>query len=86
MLPYREGRTFAIQFYDPGFGKPEKAIYDVTGSEFLTGSDGSKIDCWVMQHKFEIPAGGGGTQRFWISKRSHEVLKEEDKNAERLSL
>ncbi|HEY6118776.1 MAG TPA: hypothetical protein VIV66_02395 [Pyrinomonadaceae bacterium] len=79
LLPYREGRRFAIQFYDPGFGKPEKAIYDVTGSEALTGSNGSKIDCWVMQHKFEVPSGGSGMQRFWISKRKHEVLKEEDK-------
>ncbi|HYX30744.1 MAG TPA: hypothetical protein VE863_19565 [Pyrinomonadaceae bacterium] len=79
LLPYKNGRTFAIKFYDPGFGKTENAMYDVTGSEVLVGSDGRKIDCWVMQYKFEIPSRGSGTQRFWISKRSHEVLKEEDR-------
>jgi len=31
-----------------------------------------------MEHKFEVPAGGSGTERLWISKRTHEVLKEED--------
>jgi hypothetical protein len=78
LLPYKDRRTFVIKFYDPGAGKSRDATYDVTGSEFLVASDGSKIDCWVMQHRFEIPSGGSGTQRFWISKRTHQVLKEED--------
>ena len=68
-----------IKFYDPGFGKPTDAKYDVTGSDSLLGSDGSRIDCWVMQHTFEIPSAGNGTQRFWILKRTDEILKEEDK-------
>jgi len=79
LLPYKEGRRFVIKFYDPGFGKPQDAKYDVTGSESLIGSDGSRIDCWVMQHNFETSSGGNGTQRFWISKRTHEILKEEDR-------
>src|SRR2546421_293102 len=66
----------ARKFYDPGFGKAQDATYQVTGSEFLVSSDGNKIDCWVMEHKFEVPAGGSGTERLWISKRTHEVLKE----------
>jgi len=78
LLPYKQGRTFIIKFYDPGFGKAKDATYQVTGSKFLVSSDGNKIDCWVMEHKFEVPAGGSGTQRLWISKRTHEVLKEED--------
>src|SRR6266404_4320659 len=78
LLPFKQGRTFVIKFYDPGFGKAKDAAYQVTGSEFLVSSDGNKIDCWVMEHKFEVPAGGSGTQRLWISKRTHEVLKEED--------
>lgn len=78
LLPYQEGRLFVINFYDPGFGKPKAAEYRVVGSEPLTGSEGSKIDCWVMEHTFEIATGGNGKQRFWISKRTHEVLKEED--------
>ena len=78
LLPYRDGRTFVIRFYDPGFGKSQNASYHVTGTESLIGSDGNRIDCWVMEHKFEIPSGGNGTTLFWISKRTHEVLKEED--------
>jgi len=78
LLPYKQGRTFIIKFYDPGFGKAQDATYQVTDIEFLVSSEGNKIDCWIMEHKFEVPAGGSGTQRLWISKRTHEVLKEED--------
>ena len=39
-----------IKFYDLGFGKSQDAKYDVTGSESLIGSDGSRIECCVMQH------------------------------------
>ena|SRR5437868_6161951 len=49
-----------------------------TESESLVGGDGHRIYCWVMEHKFDVPAGGSGTQRFWISQRTNEVLKEED--------
>jgi hypothetical protein len=31
-----------------------------------------------MEHEFAIPSAGSGTERLWISKRTHEVLKEED--------
>ena len=78
LLPYREGRRLEIEFFDPGFGPTKNAIYDVAGSEPLVSSDGARIDCWVMLRKSEIPTGGSATQRFWISKNSHEVLKEED--------
>ena len=30
----------------------------VTGNGYLAASDGSKIDCWVMQHKLDSYAGG----------------------------
>jgi hypothetical protein len=75
MLPYKENRTFLINYYDPGFGKPEEVPYTVTGSDLLTDRGGAKIDCWILEH------GGDnkyGTQRFWISKKTREVLKEED--------
>lgn len=78
LLPYKDGRTFIVNFYDPGFGRAKNATYTVTGSESLVGSDGSKIGCWIMEHKSDLPSGGSATQRFWISKRTHEVLKEED--------
>ena len=78
LLPYKNGRTLVVNFYDPGFGKAQQAAYKVTGSELLIASDGNRIDSWMMEHKFDVPSGGSGIQRFWISKRSHEVLKEED--------
>jgi hypothetical protein len=76
MLPYKEGRTFMINYYDPGFGKPVEVPYTVTGSDVLTGRDGGKIDCWVLAHTDE-----NGTERFWIAKKNQEVLKEEDHGA-----
>jgi len=76
LLPYKDKRTFAINFYDPGFGKAEDVMYTVTGSEILTDHYGKKIDCWVLSHD---DAGNPGTyERFWIAKATKEVLKEED--------
>lgn len=76
VLPYKEGRTFMINYLDPGFGKAEQVAYSVTGSDVLTDSYGRQIDCWVLNHS--EPAG---TETFWIAKKTHEVLKEEDKGA-----
>jgi len=73
MLPYKENRTFIINYYDPGFGKPEPVAYTVTGSDLLIDRGGASIDCWLLEHTDEH-----GTEKFWISKRSREVLKEED--------
>ena len=73
MLPYKENRTFLINYYDPGFGAPEEVPYTVTGSAPLTGRSGEIIDCWVLEH-----GDANGSERFWISKKTREVLKEED--------
>jgi hypothetical protein len=73
MLPYKENRTFMINYYDPGFGKPAEVPYSVTGSDILTDRGGASIDCWVLEHGDE-----NGTEKFWISKKTREVLKEED--------
>jgi hypothetical protein len=73
MLPYKENRTFMINYYDPGFGKPVEVGYRVTGSEVLTDRGGASIDCWTLEHGDE-----NGTEKFWISKKTREVLKEED--------
>lgn len=74
MLPYKENRTFLINYYDPGFGKPVEVPYTVTGTDRLVSRDGEKIDCWILEHGDE-----NGTERFWIAKKSREVLKEEDR-------
>ena len=79
LFPYKAGRVFKVNFYDPGAGESKIAEYTVTGSEFLTGSGGERIDSWIMERKSEIPSGGTYVQRFWISKKTQEVLKEEDK-------
>ena len=76
LLPYKENRTFAINYYDPGFGKAEDVMYTVTGSDLLTDQDGKKVDCWVLNN---IDTSHPNTyERFWISKKTKEVLKEED--------
>ena len=76
LLPYKENRNFKINFYDPGFGKAQEVLYSVTGSDSLINSAGEKIECWTLETKFT--QNGGGYQKFWVSKKKREVLKEED--------
>jgi len=73
LLPYKEGRTFMINYYDPGFGKTEIVAYSVTGSAVLVDGDGQNVDCWVLNH-----TEAAGSETFWIAKKTKEVLKEED--------
>ncbi|MBS1525394.1 MAG: hypothetical protein JST19_07085 [Bacteroidetes bacterium] len=77
MLPLAAGKTFVINFYDAGLSPPEYVTYKVTGSEVLSMLDNQKLDCWVI-----LTEGNNGnthyTQTFWISKKNHEFLKEED--------
>ncbi len=76
LLPFKEYRTFKINFYDPGSGPSQEVFYTVTGSEALQVSGGNKVDCWVLEHR--LTDGSGGYQKFWVSKKGHEVIKEED--------
>jgi hypothetical protein len=73
MLPYKENRTFVINYYDPGFGKPAEVPYTVTGSSELIDRGGASVDCWILEH--DEP---DATEKYWISKKTREVLKEED--------
>ena len=75
MLPYKTGRSFLMPFYDPGFGEPANEIYSVIGSETLIEHDGEKTDCWILNIEFTSQPG---YQRFWISKKNQQILKEED--------
>lgn len=70
ILPYKEGVTFKINFYDPGFSAPQYVAYTVTGSAQLIGYNDQKIDCWLLKH-----TSGTNTEIFWISKATKEVLK-----------
>lgn len=77
ILPYKEGVTFKINFYDPGFGPPRYEAYSVVGSGFLTGYNNQKIDCWLLKHG-SLPRN---QEIFWISKQTREVLKLEQEFA-----
>lgn len=71
ILPYRNGVTFLIPFYDPGTASGLKEVaYTVTGSKELIGYDDQKIDCWILVHESK-----GNKEVFWISKKTKEVLK-----------
>jgi len=78
ILPYKDNRTFVINYYDPGFGKAEEVMYTVTGSDFLISRDGEKVNCWVLNHYNDDKLPEKGYERFWIAKKTNEVLKEED--------
>ncbi len=75
MFPYKQNRRFRVNFYDPGSVGPQIAEYVVTGSDKIRDSSGENIDCWTMEYRSEKFKS---VQKFWISKKTREVLKEED--------
>ena len=77
MLPLAADKAFAINFYDAGSGLPRYALYTVSGSEVLKTLDNKEVDCWKLVTEGSN-AGKSYRQVFWISKKSHEFLKEED--------
>ncbi|MEP7322711.1 MAG: hypothetical protein ABI761_12365 [Saprospiraceae bacterium] len=70
ILPYKEGKTFLIPFYDPGSPAPKLESYTVSGSAVLDGYNDQKITCWLLTHESK-----GNKEIFWISKKTKEVLK-----------
>lgn len=77
MLPLAAGKTFAINFYDAGLDPPAYVNYSVTGSETITTLNNEKVDCWVLTTKGDYK-GTKYSETYWISKKAHEFLKEED--------
>lgn len=77
MLPLAAGKIFVINFYDAGSGKPNYVKYSVTGGEVINTYDNQKIDCWKLYTESDFK-GQRATQTFWISKKGHEFIKEED--------
>lgn len=71
MLPYKKNVNFLIPFYEFGYDKPKEILYKVTGEEKFT-YNGNSINCWVLEHNEE-----GNQEKFWISKKTFEVLKME---------
>ena len=78
MLPLAAGKSFLINFYDAGLDPPKYVLYSVTGSETLSLMDGAKTDCWKLYTEGTDPRGGKYSETYWISKKGHEFLKEED--------
>lgn len=76
LLPLKEGKAFVINFYHPGSkGGPGWYNYSVTGSEKIAAINGEKIDCF----KLSIDYGNNrGNSTWWLSKKTHEVLKMEE--------
>lgn len=71
VLPYKQGVTFVIPFYDPGTSSPLQSVaYTITGTAQLTGYNNQQIDCWLMVHEEK-----GNKEVYWISKKTREVLK-----------
>jgi hypothetical protein len=77
MLPLANGKTFAINFYDAGLDPPAYINYKVIGSELIATLDNQKVDCWKLFCEGES-RGMHYTETYWISKKNHEFLKEED--------
>lgn len=74
LLPYALHRTFLINYFDPGFGPSQKVAYTVETQDELKDNAGNRVDCWVLVHKPRENA----YQKFWVSKKTNEILKEED--------
>jgi len=80
MLPLAADKVFAINFYDAGLDPPQYVIYKVIGSEILTIMANQKVDCWKLRTEGD-KKGHHFTETYWVSKDSHEFLKEEDSYA-----
>jgi hypothetical protein len=77
MLPLAAGKSFVIPFYEAGIDAPLYVLYKVTGSEVITTAEGNKADCWKLYNESDYK-GRHFTETYWISKKNHEFLKEED--------
>ena len=78
MLPLAEGKSFLINFYDAGLDPPAYVLYKVIGSEELSLFGGERTDCWKLTTSGKDPQGNAYSEVYWISKKGHEFLKEED--------
>jgi hypothetical protein len=77
MLPLAAGKTFMINFYDAGLDLPQYVAYKVTGSETIATLNNDLVDCWTLVTESDYK-GKHYSETYWISKKDHEFLKEED--------
>ncbi len=75
-LLLKANTVFLINFYHPGSKTgPQAYSYKVTGSEKLATINNQTIDCWLLRIDYS-PENYG---IFWVTKKTHEVLKMEEK-------
>lgn len=74
-LPYKDGRVFGINYYDPGF-RPPRIVYYAVSSSLMQGN-GQEIECWVLNSESNF-----SKQTFWISKNTQQVIKVRDETKE----
>jgi hypothetical protein len=75
VLPLAAGKTFDIPFYDAGIDKaPRRYRFTVAGSDQITSWNGNPVDCWLLTGEYGT---GKVLNRFWISKDSHVLVREE---------
>ncbi|WP_299988174.1 hypothetical protein [uncultured Pontibacter sp.] len=74
-LPLKANTVYLINFYHPGSKTaPQYYSYKVTGSEKLLTVNNTSVDCWMLRIDYSDTNYG----TFWISKKTHEVLKMEE--------
>ncbi|SDD20763.1 hypothetical protein [Kordiimonas lacus] len=72
LLPLAEGRTFGLNFHQPGAQMEAKtSFYKVTGSETLTDFSGNPVDCWTLYTDY----GDGNHAIFYLRKSDGELIK-----------
>lgn len=73
LLPYKFGKTFAINFYHPGSNASPSKFYEykVLKKEYIENSFDGKTECWVLQ----IHYAQDDEAIFWISVKTQDVLK-----------
>ncbi|MCC9135479.1 hypothetical protein ACFSKU_13785 [Pontibacter silvestris] len=75
-LPLKANTVYKINFYHPGSkAGPKDYLYEVTGSEKLTTINNTSVECWQLK----IDYGSSNYAIFWIAKKTHEVLKMEER-------
>jgi hypothetical protein len=57
-------------------GKPSPAAVKLAGSDWIVGSDGRPVDCWLVTADYNT---GTVQSRWWVDKASQLVLCEESK-------
>lgn len=76
LLPLKVGKTFVINFYHPGSkSAPAWYNYAVTGTEKINTVNGQQVECFKLYTEY---ANNRGNSTWWLSKKTHEVLKMEE--------